>query len=348
MSTTTTAVTGDTGTTNPVDPDSLAALRVLDWDGSRFIYAEGVQPYTLATPLFSDFAVKERAIQVPEGASASFVEAGVFDFPVGTRLIKSFLFPADLRRPDEDLQLIETRVLTLEEDGWDAWPYLWNEEQTEAMRAPSGAVLDISVIDQAGENVEFAYLVPQRNQCVDCHERIIDGEGVNFPIGPTARNLHVGDQLSRLGAAGIIDGVPDLSKVDSAVDWATFHAKDFSKLDDEAVATAARDYLDINCAHCHNPAGAEGVSSQLFLNYDNDDPFNYGVCKRPGSAGPGTGGFTFDIDPGNPDESILLFRMETTELGAMMPDIGRSLVDDRGIAVVREWISRLPGDCKSK
>ena len=38
--------------------------------------------------------------------------------------------------------------------------------------------------------------------------------------------------------------------------------------------------------------------------------------------------------------------METTVLGAMMPDIGRSLVDPVGVALVRRWIEEMePVNC---
>ena len=65
----------------------------------------------------------------------------------------------------------------------------------------------------------------------------------------------------------------------------------------EAVEAAARDYLDANCAHCHSPKGIEGVTSQFFLNHDNEDQFNLGICKRPGSAGEGGVDREFDIVP---------------------------------------------------
>ena len=98
----------------------------------------------------------------------------------------------------------------------------------------------------------------------------------------------------------------------------------------------------------HNPNGVQGVTSQLFLHYENTDEFRLGVCKRPGSAGSGTGGFTFDIVPGNPDESILVFRVETEEVGAMMPLLGRSLQHRHGADLLRAWVAEMPVvDCSA-
>ncbi|MBC7171887.1 MAG: hypothetical protein H5U40_05655, partial [Polyangiaceae bacterium] len=90
----------------------------------------------------------------------------------------------------------------------------------------------------------------------------------------------------------------------------------------------------------------QGVTSQLFLDRYNTDTFRLGVCKRPGSAGAGTGGLTYDIVPGDAEASILYFRVETEEVGAMMPLLGRSLTHAPGAELVRDWINAMdPVSC---
>ena len=42
----------------------------------------------------------------------------------------------------------------------------------------------------------------------------------------------------------------------------------------------------------------------------------------------------FDVVPGGPAASILLYRMVSVNLRAMMPEIGRSLVHDEGVAPI--------------
>ena len=49
--------------------------------------------------------------------------------------------------------------------------------------------------------------------------------------------------------------------------------------------------------------------------------------------------------PGQPDASILVFRIESTEPEIRMPELGRNLVDDAGVALIRQWIAQLPGTC---
>jgi len=339
-------------------PRQLSHMRLFEWDPATedLAYNERVVPYELNTPLFSDYAKKARAIYVPPDTSIAYDPDDVLSFPVGTVIVKTFYFPANLQTPEEDIRLIETRVLRLTEDGWEAWPYLWTDDQTEATLALAGATRSIDFIDPSGVARTASYLVPQRNQCLTCHERNVGPGGATIltPIGPAARHLHreretpagPRNQLLELEALGMLDGLPALDDVPAAFDFDEVAASGVDALTPEQVDRAARDYLDVNCAHCHDPEGTQGVTSQLFLNHDNEDPFRLGICKRPGSAGEGNGGLTYDIVPGRPDESILVFRTETTEVGAMMPLIGRSLRHDQGAALVRRWVAEMPvQDC---
>lgn len=63
--------------------------------------------------------------------------------------------------------------------------------------------------------------------------------------------------------------------------------------------------------------------------------------KRPVAAGRGAGNRDFSVLPGHPEESILLYRMDSTEPGIAMPELGRSSVDHEGVAVVRRWIAEM-------
>lgn len=83
-------------------------------------------------------------------------------------------------------------------------------------------------------------------------------------------------------------------------------------------------------------------NSGLFLNLEEEDPAKQGILRRPVAAGRGSGGLEFDIDPGRPETSILLHRgTNSVEPGVMMPELGRSLVED-GVALVRDYLRSLP------
>jgi uncharacterized repeat protein (TIGR03806 family) len=299
-------------------------------------------PYSLATALFSDYALKARSVRIPEGA-ATWSDQDVLEFPVGTIFTKSFSFPADFRRPTERITVLETRLLVRQPTGWEAFPFVWDAAQQEATYAPGGRVLPLSFIGVDGGTVTTQYLVPSKNQCQECHHLKLDGgsEQTLEPIGPKARNLNFDfpvrglaqNQLERLGALGKLTGMPPGPQRPRAIDA---FDPDAGTLEERA-----RTYLDVNCAHCHRPEGTAGQTSQLFLNLQNASRFNLGECKRPGSAGNDVGG-AFDLVPGDHSSSILWFRLQTTESGKMMPAIGRSLRHDEGAALISAWIDSLP------
>jgi uncharacterized repeat protein (TIGR03806 family) len=294
--------------------------------------AEGVVPFAINTPLFSDKALKYRFVYVPEGEAAHYVADEAFEFPVGTALIKTFAFPADFREQDKDIRLIETRVLLRHSDGWQAWAYLWNEDESDAELKIAGARVPIDTIDEDGSPLSISYSVPNKNQCKGCHAV---SEEIT-PLGPKARNLNgdlayeggVANQLTYWIEHGMLEGAPSPSNVVSVPDWRDENAD---------LDARARAWLDVNCAHCHRREGPAG-NSGLFLTWGEKDRTALGVLKRPVAAGRGSGGREFDIKPGDPDGSILIHRVESTEPGVMMPELGRSLADPEAVALLREWI----------
>jgi uncharacterized repeat protein (TIGR03806 family) len=342
-------------------PERLSEWNLFAWDaaGADVTWnatGDRMVPYDLNSALFSDYALKTRAVYVPPGASATYDPELAFELPVGSVIVKNFAFPADLRAPDTDVTLIETRLLVRRADGWQPYPYVWDEAQGDAVFTPAGKVSMISFVDAEGAARTANYLVPQRNQCETCHARkpTPDDDPFIVPIGIKARHLHrmadygagAVNQLDRMTSLGVLTGAPPLGDITPAYDFRGLEEGGIPAI--QALGAdldrATRDYLDINCSHCHAPDGVQGITSQLFLNHTNTDTFRLGYCKRPGSAGAGTGGFEFDIVPGSPDTSILYFRVQTDLVGAMMPLLGRSLVHGRGAELIHAWIAAMPAD----
>jgi uncharacterized repeat protein (TIGR03806 family) len=299
--------------------------------------AERVIPYTLPTPLFSDYAHKLRFVYVPPGKQVIYHDKEVFQFPVGTILVKTFYYPHDFRYPEKGRKIIETRLLIHEVDGWKAYPYIWNEEQTEAYLDVAGDTKPIQWIHSDGKRIKINYSIPNANQCKSCHESY----GKMTPIGPTARQLNSvfsynkvsKNQLTYWVEQGILSGVPaDDSKIPKIAVWND--AAHYS------LNERARAYLDINCAHCHK-AGGQASTSGLNLSVFETQMNLLGVYKAPVAAGKGAANMKYSIEPGNPDKSILVYRMESTDPGIMMPEMGRQLTDKEGVALIREWISKM-------
>ncbi|MEM8771218.1 MAG: SO2930 family diheme c-type cytochrome [Pseudomonadota bacterium] len=335
------------------NPQNLGDWGMVAADGKDLVVSDAVTPYDLATPLFSDYALKLRTVWTPDGETARYHATDAFDFPVGTVVTKTFYYPKEgsavsigapaplsaKEIPLTDYRLIETRLLVRRAHGWDALPYVWNEAQTEAVLKRTGDVKAMTLALNDGAREEFAYLVPNANQCAACHVTNAATKALQ-PIGLKARHLNkqsayspAFNQLDHWTASGLLSA-EEVDAPPANADWTDETA---------SVKARARAYLDINCSHCHNPNGAADTSG-LNLEPDAAGPA-LGVCKSPIAAGQGTGGRQFGIAPGAPEASILAFRMETTEPAAMMPELGRALAHDEGVALINEWITAMEGTC---
>jgi len=291
-------------------------------------------PYQPASSLFTDYALKSRFISLPKDTQAN-IEGEELNFPIGTILVKNFYYPSDYRKPEGERRIIETRLMILEEGGWEAYPYLWNESQTDAVLKVVGAEKEVRFINQAGKEQVINYLVPNKNQCKSCHNK---NESL-APLGVQIRHLNhdiayesgTENQLANWSKLGILVGFEGKAAHPSVVNY-----EDQSQaLNDRAMA-----YLDINCSHCHRAEGPASTSG-LFLTYGQQDPLKLGVYKTPVAAGKGAGSYTYDIAPGEGDASILLHRMNSTEIGVAMPELGRTSIHAEGVALIREWINQM-------
>ncbi len=298
-----------------------------------------VLPYDLNSPLFTDYAHKARFVWMPEGTSATYTPDGVLDFPNKTVLIKNFYYPHDETDAAKGNNRIETRLLINRGTQWEAATYVWNAEQTDADLDVVGDVRDVSWVNNDGEAQTINYIIPNRNQCKSCH---LDGK-TQVPIGPKVRNLNkpyaysdgIMNQLEKWAAVGYLTGYEAEASHPKVAVWDDASS---GSVQDRAMA-----YLDANCAHCHNPNGSANTSG-LFLTADAKLDMALGIYKATVSAGGGTGGHTYSIVPGNPEESILVYRMKSTDPGAMMPELGRGLVHKEGVALISEWIKNMEVD----
>lgn len=232
---------------------------------------------------------------------------------------------------------METRLLLHETDGWKTLPsYIWNEEQTEAYLTVEGGTRNVSWVNEAGKQQQLAYSIPSQTLCKSCHVK----NNVLTPIGPKARQLNrdyaftggTHNQLSHYANLGLLTDLPELSTIRKSPVW---NDATSGSLHGRALA-----YLDMNCAHCHRKGGP-GNTSALHLTEFETNEFNLGINKHPIAAGKGTGGRPYDIVKGEPENSILLYRMESTNPGEMMPEVARKLVHIEGVALIKEWIEKM-------
>jgi uncharacterized repeat protein (TIGR03806 family) len=191
--------------------------------------------------------------------------------------------------------------------------------------------MPVQYTNVSGQVQNIQYSVPNINQCKSCHMRT---DKIAL-IGPTARQLNKvvagKNQLVAWAHAGLLEGLPDINTVSQLASYDDGNAK---------LDARARAWLEINCAHCHREDGPAKTSG-LHLLASVQSPLHIGIGKPPVAAGKGSGGFKYDIMPGKPHESILVYRIASTDPGVMMPELGRSTVHQEGLTLIKDWIAQL-------
>ncbi|SHI56352.1 conserved hypothetical protein, HNE_0200 family [Arenibacter nanhaiticus] len=277
---------------------------------SNLIPSPNVEVFELSAPLFSDYAEKQRLFKIPKDSTITILKTGKLDFPEGSILAKTFFYRID----DEvnALKILETRLLIKKDSRWNFATYQWNEPQTEAFLTLEGADSQINWMDNNNKYRQINYHIPSPNECIACHK----SNGKIQPIGPKVGNLkkwfiNQGDTIDQwqhfidkklIVSNNLHDGIeklPDYNDVQ----------KDLTK--------RARAYLDINCAHCHNPLG---IANYKTLNLGYEVPYEKtGIAlKYP----------------------KIIHRMKITG-DLHMPKLGTTILHDEGYDLIKEYVQQL-------
>ena len=281
----------------------------------------GLLPYDLNAPFWSDGAVKDRHIGLPNGTTIDINADGDFDFPNGTVIIKNFRLGGDL---------VETRHLMRHPDGvWAGYTYEWNAAQTEATRVRGGKVVNVSGQD---------WIYPSEGQCMECHTGAAGfslgaeiaqlNKDLAYPsTGRTANQLETIEHVLMFtaplpGPAGTLDALAD--PTDASL----------------PLSARARAYLHTNCAQCHRPNGPTPSTMDLRYATSLADTNACDVTPSQGRLGIPNARL---ITPGNASTSLVVERMQRRDIHGM-PPLGSNVVDSAGVTLISDWINGL-GDC---
>lgn len=289
---------------------NLSELNLYSGDISDLIISPKAFEYEIGTPLFSDYAHKERLIALPDNTSLQYNGDGLPIFPDNTVIAKTFYYNLDERDLSMGRQIIETRVLIKSNGIWESGDYKWNADQTNAVLDPSGSTLPITWIDIEGNERSTQYEIPSNQDCFTCHSSYDN----TTPIGPKLRALNFDrngvNQLQNLINTGQLTGITEVSSIDSVPNW-----QDTSYSMEER----SRAYFEVNCAHCHIPGGF--CDDQSTLNLDFSTPFSEtNIAERKQSI-------SFRISENNP--------------GFSMPFIGTTLLHEEGVSLIQEFLDSL-------
>jgi uncharacterized repeat protein (TIGR03806 family) len=269
-------------------------------------------PFSVASPLWSDAAEKQRFLALPEGKTIEVADDGDFTLPVGGVTMKNFSY---------DGKLFETRFFVRHNDGsYSGYSYEWNDAGTDA-----------TLVDVGGKDKMIgthAWTYPSRTACFTCHS-----EAAGRSLGLETRQLNLvatypstglkANQFNTLKQIGMLSGNTQL--------------KDALAAKDDMAAPLelrARSYLASNCSNCHRPNGpGRGHINLLF-----DTPLKgTGICNEmPEQGDLGVAGAPV-LKPGAHAQSVLWLRMSQRK-ESFMPPIGTKVADETAATMLAQWI----------
>lgn len=276
---------------------------------------DGLIPYDVREPFWSDGADKARYLALPDDATIDVDETGDFDLPVGSVLVKQFY------RHDE---LIETRLmLNQPATGWVGHSYRWNSTGTDARR-----VTEPEDVEVQGQLWHY----PSSAECSQCHT-----SAAGDSLGLEVRQLNTdfdyagttANQLDTLAAIGVLtEPLTRQQRANPLVD---------SRDESHPLDLRVRAYLHSNCANCHRPGGTSQAS--MDLRFDTL-PEAMNLCN----VGPMQSDLGIEdaclLAPGEPERSLLWQRLTAND-GNRMPPLGSHVLDDHGIGLIEDWIAQM-------
>ena len=290
----------DAGPLHPLTLSDTGLYR----DGVDGPLADGILPYEVRSPLWTDGASKRRFLLLPAGTTIDTSDADGWRFPVGTRVFKEFSVEG---------RVIETRMLwKIDEGEWVRVSYLQRADGSDADAVPEGAP------DALGTSHD----VPDQGACFNCHRGVAD-----FVIGVSAMQL---DRTSfdAWVAAGVL---PD------DTEWGETPG------DETQRAALGYLNANCGHCHSDRHPLAALRTLRLFLPVGLDDPLEAPAWLTSAGldAHHELDGVLTIVEPGNPASSQLYRRMGVRDETAM-PPVGTERVDETGRALVERWILEAP------
>ncbi|MFB6264029.1 MAG: sorbosone dehydrogenase family protein [Bradymonadaceae bacterium] len=278
--------------------------------------ADGLIPYTVNAPFWSDGADKSRYLAIPAGETIQTGGEDGWSLPKGSVVVKNFKFGSTF---------IETRLFMRHPDGsWAGYSYDWNDQQTEATLVEGGKVAQVQ-----GQKWVF----PSRSDCLTCHT---EAAGRTLGLKTAQLNGHVrypstnrrAHQVATLDHIGMFETSP----LDGGGVGALPRMPD--PFGDAPLERRARSYLHTNCSQCHRPG--TGLRSGMDTRFGTSFA-DTGMCgEKPTTGDLGIDGARL-LKPGAPDQSLIHVRADRRDADGMPPLASRK-VDSRGVQLLANWI----------
>lgn len=311
-------------------------------DMANLTPADGLIPYDLNQPFWSDGAEKYRWMAVPNNGTHNtgdeqivYSETGEWTFPVGTVFIKHFELPIDESNPSITRRL-ETRFLVHGTNGlYYGITYRWRPDGLEADLLTTSQVETISITTGTNSTRDVIWEYPGRSDCQVCHNTV-----AGKVLGPKSRQLNrdilypktgrTANQLKTMAHLGMFDTSIDTTVAGLSAILTTSPADDVTL----PVEDRARSYIDANCSYCHRP----GHQSRADFDARLSTPLeNAGIINGTLNSSLGLPE-EYVIYPGDTSYSVLYQRAHSLDPAIKMPPLAKGQIDVAGMDLIAEWI----------
>ena len=323
------------------DPPQLLSQTGAFTNLSTLTPRQGLIPFGVNSPLWTDGSAKQRWIAIPNNGThdtaaeqVTYSELGAWNFPKGTVLVKHFALPVDERNPSIT-KPVETRFFVHGSDGvYYGVTYKWNDAGTDATLMSNGGTRDFTITKQDGSTTTQRWSFPSRSDCRTCHTAASDNVlgarshqlAGDFYYSLTGRTSNQLETWNSLGIFGTSFGSRNPATLPRAVNPHDPHA---------SLDHRVKSYLDANCSHCHHPEGVTAnfdatfhvpLIAQGIINGTVNHPINSPADRI--------------VTPG--DISTSLMHLRPSVVGAnQMPPLGKNVVDEKGVALIEDWVKSL-------
>jgi hypothetical protein len=295
-------------------------------DVLNVVPTDGLIPYLPNSPLWSDGALKNRWMAVPNDGppyaadeQIGFAPTGEWSFPNGTVFVKEFDLVVNALTQEK--KRLETRLLVRDENGAVyGVTYKWRADNSDADLLPDGLNEDIPIVTATGETIIQTWTYPSRAECLYCHN-----PPASYVLGVKTHQLNANftypstgrtdNELRTLNHLGMFNPSVDEAEIPTFL-----HSVAVSD-PTQPIELRMRSWIDSNCSQCHRPDGyGPGYDGRFYTPLANQNLINSYVRFR-------------DV-PGS-----LLYQRDDALDATKMPPVAKNLVHEAAMTVLRQWIA---------
>jgi len=295
-------------------------------DVVNVVPTSGLIPYAPNSPLWSDGALKNRWIALPNDGppyspdeQINFVPTGEWTFPNGTVFVKEF--DLIVNEQTQQRKRLETRLLVRDENGAVyGVTYKWRDDNSDADLLPGGLDENITIVNADGTTRVQTWSYPSRSDCLFCHNppasyvlgvktHQLNG---NFTYPSTGRT---DNQLRTFNHLGMFNPTLDEAEIPNYLH--SVYVEDPT----QPIQLRMRSWIDSNCSQCHRPGGyGPGYDGRFYTPLPDQNLINSYFLFR------------------NQDGSMLYQRDNALD-ATKMPPLAKNVVHEAAMAVLRQWIA---------